>query len=63
MTARLVESTADRFTIELRTESGTYIKEWVEGDGGRTDPNLSQLVGAPLTVEALDVLEIHDRTG
>jgi tRNA pseudouridine synthase 10 len=60
---RLVESTDDRFTIELRAESGTYIKEWVEGDGGRTDPNLSQLVGAPLTVEALDVLEIHDRTG
>ena len=63
LAARLVESTADRFTIELRAESGTYIKEWVEGDGGRTDPNLSQLVGAPLIVEALDVLEIHDRTG
>jgi tRNA pseudouridine synthase 10 len=61
--ARLVEVTPGRFTIELRAESGTYIKEWVEGDGGRTDPNLSQLVGAPLTVEALDVLEIHDRTG
>lgn len=63
LAARLVESAAGRFTIELRAESGTYIKEWVEGDGGRTDPNLSQLVGAPLTVEALDVLEIHDRTG
>jgi tRNA pseudouridine synthase 10 len=63
LTARLVASTSGRFTIELRAESGTYIKEWVEGDGGRTDPNLSQLVGAPLTVEALDVLEIHDRTG
>jgi len=63
LAARLVESSEDRFTIELRAESGTYIKEWVEGDGGRTDPNLSQLVGAPLTVEALDVLEIHDRAG
>ena len=63
LAARLVESSADRFTIELRAESGTYIKEWVEGDGGRTDPNLSQLVGVPLVVEALDVLEIHDRTG
>jgi tRNA pseudouridine synthase 10 len=63
LAARLVESTPGRFTIELRAESGTYIKEWVEGDGGRTDPNLSQLVGATLTVEALDVLEIHDRTG
>jgi tRNA pseudouridine synthase 10 len=63
LAAHLVESTGGRFTIELRAESGTYIKEWVEGDGGRTVPNLSQLVGAPLTVETLDVLEIHDRTG
>jgi tRNA pseudouridine synthase 10 len=63
LAARLVESNGDRFTIEVRAESGTYIKEWVEGDAGRTDPSLSQLVGAPLTVEALDVLEIHDRTG
>lgn len=63
LAARLVGSTEDRFTIELRAESGTYIKEWVEGDGGRTDPNLSQLVGAALTVETLDVLEIHDRPG
>ncbi len=63
LAARLVESSPDRFTIELRAESGTYIKEWVDGDGGRTDPSLAQLVGVPLTVEALDVLEIHDRTG
>ena len=63
LAARLVESAADRFTIELDAESGTYIKEWVEGDAGRTEPSLSELVGIPLTVEALDVLEIHDRTG
>ncbi len=60
VSARVVEAAEGRFTIDLRTEAGTYIKEWVEGDSGRTDPNLASLVGAPLRVEYLDVLEIHD---
>ncbi|HYK92803.1 MAG TPA: tRNA pseudouridine(54/55) synthase Pus10 [Thermoplasmata archaeon] len=58
--AHVVEAEAGRFTLDLRAEAGTYIKEWVEGDGGRTDPNLAQLLGVPLSVESLDVLEIHD---
>jgi tRNA pseudouridine synthase 10 len=58
--ASIVEATDGRFTLDLRAEAGTYIKEWVEGDDGRTDPSLSALLGAPLTVEFLDVLEIHD---
>ena len=58
--ARLVEATEGRFTLDLRTEAGTYVKEWVEGDDGRTEPSLSSLVGVPLKVEFLDVLEIHD---
>lgn len=52
-----------RFTIELRTEAGTYVKEWVEGDGGRTEPSLSGIAGIPLKVESLDVLEVHDTYG
>lgn len=58
--ARLVSVGEGRFTLDLRAEAGTYIKEWVEGDGGRTDPNLAQLLGEPLSVAALDVLDIHD---
>ncbi len=50
-----------RFAIELRTEAGTYVKEWVEGDDGRTNPSLSSLLGVPLEVEYLDVLEVHDQ--
>ena len=54
---------ADNFTDEgfdllLKTQSGTYVKEFVSGDGGRTDPNLSELVGAKLTVDLLDVTDI-----
>jgi tRNA pseudouridine synthase 10 len=58
--ARVVEATEGRFTLDLRTEAGTYVKEWVEGDDGRTEPSLASLVGVPLTVEYLDVLDIHD---
>ena len=58
--ARLVEASAGRFTLDLRTEAGTYVKEWVEGDGGRTEPSLAALVGVPLKVDYLDVMEIHD---
>jgi tRNA pseudouridine synthase 10 len=58
--ARVVEATEGRFTLDLRTEAGTYVKEWVEGDEGRTEPSLASLVGVPLKVEYLDVLEIHD---
>ncbi|MHB8351973.1 MAG: tRNA pseudouridine(54/55) synthase Pus10 [Thermoplasmata archaeon] len=60
--ARLVSVDAGRFTLDLRAEAGTYIKEWVEGDDGRTEPSLAALLGQPLKVESLDVLEIHDTT-
>jgi len=61
--ARVVEATSGRFTLDIRTEAGTYVKEWVEGDDGRTVPSLASLTGVPLKVEFLDVLEIHDTEG
>ena len=61
--ARIGEASDGRFTLDLRTEAGTYVKEWVEGDGGRTDPSLSSLLGVPLKVASLDVLEVHDSEG
>jgi tRNA pseudouridine synthase 10 len=61
--AHVVDEAVGRFTVELRTEAGTYVKEWVEGDGGRTEPSLASLVGVPLKVEYLDVLEVHDAGG
>jgi len=59
--AELIEAGEGRFTLELRAEAGTYIKEWVEGDGGRTVPSLSHAVGVTLAVESLDVIGVHDR--
>ncbi len=50
----------DRMTLRLRTESGTYVKEFVHGDQGRTQPNLSEMLDVPCTVDALDVIGIFD---
>jgi tRNA pseudouridine synthase 10 len=63
VSARVVEAGDSGFTLEIRTEAGTYVKEWVEGDGGRTEPNLATLLGTALKVEFLDVLDVHDAPG
>lgn len=48
----------DTFDLTLKTQSGTYVKEFVSGDEGRTTPNFSEKLGIPCRVELLDVLEI-----
>jgi len=45
--------------IEFETDGGLYVKELVSGDRGRTNPNLSDLVGARAAVIELDVLEVR----
>ncbi len=57
---RMTEKGEGIFTLEIRAEAGTYIKELITGDGGRTQPSFSDIVGAPLDVVSLDVLDIHD---
>lgn len=46
------------FDLTLETESGTYVKEFVSGDGGRSKPNFSESLGVPCVVQKLDVLAI-----
>ncbi len=52
----------DGTVAELRVtaEAGSYIKELVHGDQGRTKPSLADLLGVPCEVLELDVVEIHD---
>lgn len=45
-------------TLTLEAESGTYIKELVSGDDGKTKPSISQMIGVPCKVTELDVIEI-----
>lgn len=43
----------------LRCESGTYVKETIHGDNGRTQPSVSALIKAKCNVLWLDVGDIH----
>ncbi|XP_029019592.1 putative tRNA pseudouridine synthase Pus10 isoform X2 [Betta splendens] len=43
------------FHLGLKTQAGTYIKEFVHGDFGRTKPNLSQLLKTDTDILELDV--------
>ncbi|KAF2364017.1 Pseudouridine synthase catalytic domain [Trinorchestia longiramus] len=57
MTAQHVN---DRFfKVHLRSEAGTYIKELVHGDFGRTTPSLSSLLGCSVDIVALDVTDVE----
>ncbi|MCL1905252.1 MAG: tRNA pseudouridine(54/55) synthase Pus10, partial [Methanomassiliicoccaceae archaeon] len=49
------------FDLTLETESGTYVKEFVSGDDGRSVPNFSEVLGTQCRVETLDVLAINDQ--
>ncbi|XP_045561861.1 tRNA pseudouridine synthase Pus10 isoform X4 [Salmo salar] len=43
------------FHLKLRTQAGTYIKEFVHGDFGRTKPNLCDLLKTETDILELDV--------
>ncbi len=49
------------FVIEA--DGGTYIKELMHGDDGRTQPNVASVVGVPCEVLELDVIGIGDQGG
>ncbi|XP_029912692.1 tRNA pseudouridine synthase Pus10 isoform X2 [Myripristis murdjan] len=58
---RLVHSMSTRlldphhFYLSLKTQAGTYIKEFVHGDFGRTKPNLCELLKTDTDILELDV--------
>jgi len=54
-----VEGAEAVFVVEA--DSGTYIKELMHGDQGRTQPNVADLVGIPCEVVELDVIGIGDK--
>ena len=45
-------------TLTIEAESGTYIKELISGDDGRTKPSISEMIGVPCKITELDVIEI-----
>uniref|UniRef100_A0A3Q3J6L7 tRNA pseudouridine synthase Pus10 n=1 Tax=Monopterus albus TaxID=43700 RepID=A0A3Q3J6L7_MONAL len=53
MNARFLDP--HHFYLGLKTQAGTYIKEFVHGDFGRTKPNLCQLLKTDTDILELDV--------
>ena len=47
------------FLLELLCDAGTYVKELVHGDLGRTCPSLSSLLGCAVDLIALDVIAVE----
>ena len=46
------------FKFLIETQGGTYIKELINGDQGRTRPSFSEIFGTPLNCKELDVINI-----
>ena len=49
------------FTMKIKTEGGLYIKELISGDEGRSQPNVSDILGVNAVCEQLDVLEVSEK--
>ena len=46
------------FEFLIETQGGTYIKELISGDKGRTNPSFTQIFEYPLICKKLDVLKV-----
>ncbi len=48
-----------KLEVTVTTQTGTYIKELIHGDEGRTQPNISDLINNKVKSIKLDVIKIH----
>lgn len=46
------------FVLDVDAAAGTYIKEFVHGDNGRTTPNVASILGCTADILQLDVLSV-----
>lgn len=53
----------DQHVVRMRTQHGTYVKEVLSGESGRTEPSVAELVGVPCRCVTLDVTAILDEEG
>lgn len=49
------------FAMRIKTEGGLYIKELISGDEGRSNPNVSEILGVNAICEQLDVIEVSEK--
>ncbi len=60
---RIESVEGDEAVFVVEADSGTYIKELMHGDQGRTNPSVAGIVGIPCEVLELDVIAIGDKGG
>ncbi|RLU19068.1 hypothetical protein DMN91_009426 [Ooceraea biroi] len=53
------ESADTFFVLDVKTQAGTYVKEFVHGDFGRTKPSLRNFLNTEVDIIALDVTGIN----
>ncbi|MGC8992323.1 MAG: tRNA pseudouridine(54/55) synthase Pus10, partial [Thermoplasmata archaeon] len=47
-----------KIILEIETDPGTYVKEFVHGDNGRTNPSISSILDQKIKIIRLDVVKI-----
>ncbi len=57
-TAKVKRLSRNRAEMRIRCQGGLYVKELVTGDGGRTDPNVANILNTKATPLQLDVLSV-----
>ncbi|XP_010266089.1 PREDICTED: putative tRNA pseudouridine synthase Pus10 [Nelumbo nucifera] len=58
MKVEKITGSSQYFLLHLCTQAGTYIKEFVHGDLGRTHPNVGSILGCRAEILQLDVTEV-----
>ncbi|XP_074373005.1 uncharacterized protein LOC141713470 [Apium graveolens] len=53
-----ITSSSQYFLLHLCTQAGTYIKEFVHGDLGRTHPSIGSILGCRAEILQLDVTDV-----
>jgi tRNA pseudouridine synthase 10 len=48
----------DSLEVRVQCQHGTYVKEWISGDEGRTEPSFASLLGVSCSCTVLDVEEL-----
>ncbi|KAF5943088.1 hypothetical protein HYC85_020730 [Camellia sinensis] len=53
-----IAGSSQYFLLHLCTQAGTYIKEFVHGDLGRTHPSVGSILGCRAEILQLDVTDV-----
>ncbi|MDH5401655.1 MAG: tRNA pseudouridine(54/55) synthase Pus10 [Candidatus Heimdallarchaeota archaeon] len=56
---KVEEVTDEVIVLQINAQGGTYIKEFISGDEGRTIPNISEIINQQIYCKELDVIYVQ----